>query len=283
MAETAWSETGFANVNGVRLYYEVAGDGHPLVFVHAGIADSRMWDDQFAVFAEHYRVVRYDMRGFGQSDPVPGEFSFSADLHGLLQHLGIEQAHLIGCSMGGATIIDFALEHPDMVTTLVAVCSGLNGYKYEGPMPEGWDALLVEDEQLEKLIEQGNKEAAAQLGADLDVRLWVDGMYRASNEVDPVVRERVREMAAITYAHADVEAKHVPPEPPAINHLGEIRVPTLVVVGTGDLPSILDIANVLATSIPGARKVEMPVVAHVPNMEQPDEFNRIVLDFLRAL
>jgi len=283
MAETARGETGFANVNGARLYYEVSGDGYPLVFVHAGIADSRMWDDQFAVFAEHYRVLRYDMRGFGQSQPVPGKFSFSADLYGLLQHLGIEQVHLIGCSMGGATIIDFALEHPDMATALVPVCSGLSGYKYEGPMPEGWDAIMAEVEVLKKLTEQGDKAGAAQLEADLDVRVWVDGMYRTPDQVDPVVRARVREMAAITYAYTDVETKHVPPDPPAINRLDQIRTPTLVVVGSGDLPSIRKIADILVRDILGARKVEMPVVAHVPNMERPDEFNRIVLDFLATV
>ena len=283
MTNAQRTETGFADVNGARLYYEMAGDGHPLVFVHVGIAASRMWDDQFAVFAKHYRVVRYDMRGFGQSQPVPGEFSFSADLHSLLQHLGIEQAHLIGCSMGGAAIIDFALEHPDMVTALVPVCSGLSGYKYEGEQPAGWDAVMAEVDVLKELTEQGKKQEAAQLEADLDVRVWVDGMYRTPDQVDPVVRERVREMAAITYAYADVTAKHVPPEPPASGRLDQIQVPTLVVVGMGDLPSIVEIADVLAIRIPGARKVEMPVVAHVPNMERPDEFNRIVLDFLREL
>ena len=94
-------ETGYAEINGARLYYEVAGAGQPLALLHAGIADSRMWDDQFAVFAERYKVIRYDYRGFGKSSVPPGPYVFRDDLLGLLRHLGIARASLIGVSMGG--------------------------------------------------------------------------------------------------------------------------------------------------------------------------------------
>lgn len=269
------SETGFADVNGARLRYEVAGDGHPLVFVHAGIADSRMWDEQFAVFAKQYRAVRYDMRGFGQSQPVPGNFSFSADLHGLLQHLGIEQTHLIGCSMGGATIIDFALEHPDIVTALVPVCSAPSG------MPDGDEGELPPI--IQELI------AAHQVGDldrmnDLEVRLWVDGLYRTPDQVDARVRERVGEMNRVALHNATLATSTEQPlDPPAADRLGEVNVPTLVVVGDLDVPTTQQVATRMLEQISGAQRVVIENTAHLPNMERPDEFNRIVLDFLRAL
>jgi pimeloyl-ACP methyl ester carboxylesterase len=274
MMHTARSETGFAPINGARLYYEVAGDGSPLVFVHAGIADSRMWDDQFGVFAEHYRVVRYDMRGFGQSQPVPGEFSFSADLHGLLQHLGIEQAHLIGCSMGGSACIDFALEHPNMATALVPVCSAPSGmpYESEGDLPPIIQELIAADEAGD--IDRMN---------DLEVQLWVGGLHRTPDQVDPAIRERVREMNKIALQNGAESTNEQALDPPAVDRLSEIQVPTLVIVGEVDVPTTHQAAKLMLEHIPHAQQVVIPNTAHLPNMERPDEFNRTVLDFLRTL
>src|SRR6185369_3177599 len=117
-------QTGFADVNGAKLYYEVAGQGHALAFVHAWIADNTMWDGQFAEFAKHYRVIRYDNRGFGKTEPVDAEFSAREDLHGLLKFLGVERTYLVGCSNGGGISIDLTLEHPELVDALVTVGSG---------------------------------------------------------------------------------------------------------------------------------------------------------------
>jgi pimeloyl-ACP methyl ester carboxylesterase len=112
MSERNSVQAGFADVNGGRLYYEVAGDGPAFVLAHAGIADGRMWDDQFLAFAHYYRVIRCDFRGFGKSTMTNRTFSHRQDLYQLLKFLGVEQAHLMGCPMGGTAIIDFALEHP---------------------------------------------------------------------------------------------------------------------------------------------------------------------------
>src|SRR5258708_1907088 len=139
---------GFAAVDGARLYYEIMGAGHPLVLVHAGIADSRMWDDQFAAFAEHFTVVRYDIRGFGKSVMPPGVSSTYRDLHGLLRVLGIERAHVVGLSIGGGIAIDFTLQHPEMVTALVPVASGLGGEMPSEEMVKAYaevDAILARD------------------------------------------------------------------------------------------------------------------------------------------
>jgi pimeloyl-ACP methyl ester carboxylesterase len=262
---------GYADVNGACLYYEIAGAGHPLILNHAGIADSRMWDEQFAAFAERYRVVRYDVRGCGRSNDPPGPFSGRGDLYGLLTALGIARAHLVGLSIGGSIILDFAVEHPEMVTALVPVAAGLGGYAYTGRGEQ--------EEALEAAIAAGDYARAN----EIDLQVWVDGPRRAPDQVPPGVRERVREMNAGIYAQLPNQGEPQRMDPPAAARLGEIHAPTLVIVGDADVPYILDIADVLAAEIPGARKVVIPGVAHMVNMERPAEFNRLVLDFLRGV
>ena len=134
-------ESGFAAVNGTRLYREVTGAGHPLVLLHAGIADARMWDDQVAAFAERYTVIRYDARGFGRSDPAVGRFSPRADLAGLLVELGVERAHLVGLSMGGAVALDTALEHPELASALVLAATRPSGLAPSKGLRDGWTAV----------------------------------------------------------------------------------------------------------------------------------------------
>ncbi len=178
-------ETGFVEVDGARIYYETAGAGHPLTLIHAGIADSRMWDDQFDVFARRYRVVRWDVRGFGRSVMPAGQpFAPWEDLYAVLRHLGVERTYLVGCSMGGAIAIDFTLTHPQMVDALVTVGAGLGGF--------------AEHTELAARL-WGEIDAAARSGdldraVELTVRMWVDGPNRAPERVPASVRERVRAM-----------------------------------------------------------------------------------------
>jgi len=266
------SQTGFLNAQGAPLYYEVAGEGHPLLLIHAGVADSRMWNDQFEVFAQQYRVIRYDMRGFGRSSVPAGPFANHEDTFALLQHLGIKQAHVIGMSFGGLVALDFTLAHPERVTSLVLGAPSVSGRKSLSA-----DVQRFAEEE-EALIEQGNLEAAT----ELNLRMWVDGPRRTPDQVDPTVRQRVYEMQyhAFTVPIPD-EAKEIALEPPATTRLAEIHVPTLLIVGEYDIPDKHELVAQLAIEIPQARQVVIPGAAHVINMEQPAEFNRIVLDFLR--
>ena len=131
MSNTTHVETGFAELNGTTLYYEVAGAGHPFVLVHGHLLDRSSWDEQFAVFAQRYRVIRYDQRGFGDSGLITkGEpYSDRQDLYELMKFLGIESAYLMGVSGGGALAIDFTLEHPEMVDALIPVTAGVSGFR----------------------------------------------------------------------------------------------------------------------------------------------------------
>ena len=265
-------ETDKADVNGAMLYYEVAGEGEPLVLVHAGIADSRMWDGQVETFARRYRVIRYDLRGFGKTGTVEGTYSHHEDLRGLLDALGIEQAHLVGCSMGGGAVLDFALRYPERVGALILVGAAVSGFEGDFEPPEQWDELVAADKagDLERISE-------------LEVRIWVDGPARRPEEVDAAVRDLVHEMNLVALQNeASGIGEELPPDPPAVDRLSEVRAPALILVGDADQRRTLAAADLLADGLPNARRVVMTGAAHLPNMERPEEFNRILLDYLEG-
>lgn len=265
------------SVNGARLYVEREGAGHPLVLLHAGIADRRMWDDQVAAFAPHYTVIRYDHRGWGQSDAPAGPVAFHEDLHGVLRALDIERAHVLGVSMGGTFAIDFALTHPEAVSSLTLVGSWLSGFSPPTSAAEQavWAAY-------EAAIEQERFDDANMLEADLKLV----GIYRAPDAVDPALRQKLRELHRPAFNRITERERMQPwvkPSPPAAERLREINAPTLVVYGDLDVPAVPLIAAKLSREIRGATSVVMHGTAHVPNLEQPGEFNRIVLEFLQGL
>lgn len=272
MSQLPSMQTWFADVNGARLYYEVAGEGQPLVFIHAGIADSRMWDAQFAAFAQRYRVIRYDMRGFGKSEMVRGDFSHARDLLGLLDVLGVTNAYLVGCSMGGAAAIDLTLAYPERVAALVLVCSSPQGFDYQGDPPPIWHDIVA-------AFEAGDLERTS----EYEMRLWVDGPSRTPDQVPAAIRDLVREMNLIALKNEAAElGDNQPIEPAAVHRIHELKLPVLVMIGELDNPKAVAAGEWMAANIPGAQRVVVHT-AHLPSMEQPMEFNRIVLEFLRGI
>jgi pimeloyl-ACP methyl ester carboxylesterase len=264
---------GYADFGDGKLYYEMGGEGEILVLCHAGFVDSRMWDGQWTSFTQHYRVLRFDMRGFGKSDPVTGPVSRRYDLYCLLRKLGVKHANLLGCSMDGKMVIDFTLEHPEMVLSLGVISGTPEGFEMRGQPPSQILEML-------QALEMGNLEIVS----ELQISLWVDGIYRNQSQVDPHIRQLAAEMNRIlvkngTWAKADSQPLD-PLNPPAIGRLAEIKVPTLVIAGSLDHPEVLRAADLLANRIKGAKKVILPDTAHIPNMEKPAEFNQVVLDFL---
>lgn len=272
MQDAEPARTGFAEVNGARLYYEVAGEDHPLVLIHAGIADSRMWNEQWNLFARRYKLVRYDVRGCGRSIPPAGPFTYYDDLRELLRVLQIDRASLLGVSMGGAIAIEFALQYPEMVDALILV-----GARAPGMPPS--DLLIEAWKEIDSVLQAGDLDRAN----ELELRMWVDGPHRGPEAVDPTVRERVREMNRNNFVVGSEESEAQPLQPFASTRLREIRVPTLVIYGDLDQPDILQGGEDLAAGIAEAKKVVMHGTAHMPTMEQPAEFNRVVLDFLSTL
>lgn len=264
------SMTGTAALNNTIFAYEMAGAGRPLVFIHAGIADSRMWDDQFSALADSFTVVRYDMRGFGRTPPAEGPYAHYEDLAALLTHLGLGRVSLVGCSMGSKTALDFALRYPERVDRLILTSPAVGGLVFDGPPPR-------QAAELDAAEEAGD---LARVN-ELEMQVWVDGPRRTPDQVGRAVRELARQMNAIALANEGIGDEQ-PLQPAAAERLGEVRAPALIIVGDWDTPRTLAAADRLAANLPNARKVVMTGAAHLLNMEQPETYNRHVRAFLGA-
>ena len=271
--ETSNLTTGYAPSNGAKLYFEARGDGPALVFIHAGVSDHRMWDPQFEAFASRYQVIRYDLRGFGKSTMPEESFALRDDLLAVLKHLGIHQAALVGCSMGGATAIDFTLEHPEMVTALVPVGAGVSGWNDWSPESI---ALFTE---LMGLAKKGDANGAFELSAPY----WIDGPSREVSRVDPKYRERTLQLYKENFSLEFFQRTENAINPPALQRLNEIKCPTMVVIGDSDAQDLQKVARHLANEIRGATMTTIENAAHLPSLEHPAHFNGLLQEFLLPL
>ena len=263
------AQSGFLETNGARIYHEVEGQGEPVVLIHAGIANLRMWDDQVPALADAYRVIRYDTRGFGRTDTEDVAFSNRADIAALLDHLGEESAHLVAVSRAGQIALDCSLEFPERVRSLVVAAGGIGGYEAPGADLSVW-------EQPEKLWEAKDWEKLA----DWETDYWVNGPGQASDRADARIRETVHDWILTNYQAEKAEGKPQPLDPPAVGRLHELRMPLLVVLGTLDEPGTSASMRHLAESVPHSRLEPFEGAAHMLNMEQPERFNRLLREFL---
>ncbi len=266
-------KTGTIAVGEMKLYYEEAGKGFPLVMLHGGGLDCRMWDGQFQFFARKFRVIRYDARNHGRSVGVPGLYAHHDDLKALLDGLSIKKAVVMGLSMGGYVTIDFNIRYPDRVAAIIPVAPGLTGYEFKSKEY----ALFIE--KYRKAIEGGD--TGKRIESFLES--WTDGPRRTPAQVNPAVRNKVKEMALSSAKSRNRQSRQKRLDPPASGRLSEIKVPTLVVLGDLDMPGIVEIAEMIAGGVKGAKKVVIKGTAHMVNMEKPEAFNRVVMDFLQQL
>ena len=255
---------------GLTLTVEEEGEGPPFLLLHAGVSERHMWDPQWRWLPSRFRAVRWDWRGYGDTPHVPGPYSYAADVVRVLDALGIERATLMGCSFAGGVEIQVAIEHPDRVERLVVVGTGLPGFEAKEP-PE-----------VERLFAQmgdafAREDVETALG--LAERLWLVGPRRSAADVDAGYLGRARELLwrsdrpdnGATFADADWSA---------IGRLGEIRAPTLVVVGDEDVPGIIEACERLAAEVPNVRFERIAGAAHLPNLERPQAFDAILRDWL---
>jgi 3-oxoadipate enol-lactonase len=264
--------TGYIDLGTAKIYYEEAGSGRPVVMIHGGLLDATMWDDQFEEFARRYRVVRYDARGHGRSICYPDTFSHHEDLHAIVEKLGLEKPVIMGLSMGGYIAIDFALEYPELPAALVLVSPGLTGYEFKSPEFIEFSKRIgaaVQSDKVEDVVE------AFQTA-------WTDGPRRRPDGIDPAVREKVRAMVLENVEDWEERSIEYRPLPLAIERLDSLQVPVLALVGDLDMPGVIEIVELIKSRVPGAQMIMIPGVAHLINMEKPEEFNRIVFQFLDA-
>ena len=260
-------ETGFAAINGIHVHFEQAGSGVPLILLHGLGLNLHMWDDQFTRFAARYRVIRYDLRGFGLSLPLtPTPFSHAEDLKALLDYFQIERAHVLGLSLGGRVALDFSLMYPDSLDRLVLVDPALGGYRFS----EEWLGLMT---------------AILQHGKNGDIvaakHLWLSHPLFAPIRSQAQSRQQFEHIVANDPGwHWLNQGFEQPLSPSAAKRLQDINAPTLIVIGEQDLPDLHEIADLLHKNIPHAEKSDLLGVGHMANMEAPEQFNEIVLKFL---
>jgi 3-oxoadipate enol-lactonase len=265
--------SGTASVNGATLHYEVTGTGYPLVLIHGGAVDMRVWDDQVRDFSRDFRVIRYDLRGAGGSSDIRESFSNTEDLHALLRFLKVDRAHLLGISRGGGIAFDFTLAFPDMVDRLVLVSANL------GRTPAAYQKMF------EAATEAGKKDGAASAAS-----VWGNDPYQGATREKPEARRRVLEIITDNIARfrgfapgsVRVEQRSLSTRP-AYERLSDIRVPTLVIAGANDAPDARANYDRWAAGIPGAKKLVFDGAAHLVPIDQTEKFNKAVREFLQPV
>ncbi len=261
--------SGIVPVKGGEIYYEAKGDGPTVILLHAGLLDSRMWDEQFDLLATDYRVIRFDARGCGRSSASTETFSHYEDLHALMTALGLKRATLVGLSQGARTSLDFAIAYPRMVEGIVAAAPGMSGWPFK-------DRAFLEQYKAMQAAAAAEDDAAY---VDLFLRSWTDGPKRKPENVDPAVRDRVRQMAAENVAKAR-RVHGLVEEIGAAARLRDLRTRILAIVGDQDMSDIHAVVDALARQVPGTKKVLIPGAGHMINLEKPVRFNALLLGFL---
>ena len=267
------SPDGYAPSGDALIAYETGGEGRPVLFVHAGIADRRMWRHQLSEVPTGFRYVSLDLRGHGATALTDARFSNHEDVIAVMDHLDIDAAVVVGCSMGAGTAFDVALASPDRVNGLVAIGAGASGFEVDDYEPPQWPEVL-------KAYEAGQMARVA----ELDGEIWVMGYGRVRDEVDPEVWDLVIEMDLAILPNEDRRDELlIPLEPPRAERWDEITAPTLVMVGEHDLPDCRQSAELLAEALSEHDPIVIPGAAHLPSLEQPESFNRALLGFLESV
>jgi 3-oxoadipate enol-lactonase len=251
-----------------ELFIEVKGHGPALVLIHGGQMDRRMWDDHFDSLAEKYRVIRYDIRGFGLSKAPSRAYSHVDDLDFVLRQSNVKNPILIGLSLGAAISIDYALVHPENVRGLVLVCPGLGGFPFQDRAND-----------LRAVVDAARDDEIARA-----TQLWLENPYMSVAMEQARLRPRLEQLA-----RENVRAWINNPlllrklNPSSAERLKEIKRPTFIIGGERDVSDIQKIIEKLSSEIAGAKKVIIPGAGHIVPMETPKVFREHLLSFLAEL
>jgi len=231
---------------------DTGGDGAPLVLLHPGVGDSRIWDPVLPALARTYRVIRYDARGFDRSPAPTAKFSLLRDLIAVLDHFKIERAAIVGCSQGGGSALGLAIEQPERVSALVLLCPGIPGIPLDDHSDEG--AIL------------GAEWERAEAAGDVDGLAGVIQRVWGRTGATPDAIEQFRSAARAVLVSGDLEQE----DPPVHGRLGEIAVPTSLLVGDADFAPLIEADRAAAARIPGCELIVVPGMDHLPPLRDPD-------------
>ena len=249
------------DVNGTQLWVETEGTGPAVLFLHGGLGDLRLWEPQARALSARFRCIRYDLRFFGRSTGPAAPWSTVEDAIGLLDALGVERAALVGLSLGGGIALDVALAHPDRVWALVHVAGSVTGL----PMNPYTDE---QDAAYEAAVGRGDLDSAM----EIDFGVWAP--LGSSDLLGDLWR-------ATPDARGLPEGAAPLPPDPADERLGEIAVPTLVVLAKHDPAALREVDRTVARRVPGARLVEIDS-DHYLGLREPEQINELLLEFLAS-
>lgn len=260
-------------VNGGTLAGVQMGEGLPVVFLHAGVCDKRMWEAQMAVVAEDgWRAIAYDRRGYGETESSDVPFSHLDDLDAVLRQLDIHAAVLVGCSLGGGLAIDFALRYPGRVLGLVLIGTSVTG--------SPWTATEAE-QQIEAAEEDAFERGDWDMLNRVQAHEWLDGPRAQSGRVGGVVRELFLDMNRVALNKPGLSQEERPPE--AWSRVGNVGAPTMLLVGDEDFTALIERHDYLSEEMPNAFAAVLEGTAHIPSIERPDLVNSLLLEFLDAI
>ncbi len=267
-------------VKGGSIYYEARGNGVPVVLIHAGYLDRRMWDSQFDALSRTCHAIRYDVRGFGKSEAGNSTYSDAVDLKSVLDSLEVESAILVGVSNGGRIALDFAVEYPERTRALVLMNFGVSGYEPEGPEEESLlEGLQDTESRYVEALERGNYREAA----TIDVDTWT-----------PLVEDKTREwLIAIATENVAKQAEYsedfnsgklqVSPEPPAFRRLENLKMPVLMILGDRDLPGQVQVVRRMHRLIPNSELIVIEGADHIASLSKKKEFDIVLSEFIRKM
>lgn len=266
-AEPFALEIGGATLSGLE-----QGEGLPVVFLHAGVCDKRMWLDQMdAVAARGWHAIAYDRRGYGETTSEDEPFSHLEDLEALLEEMDIHAAILVGCSMGGGLAVDFALAYPGRVIGLVLIGTSINGAPWSATAEESAIEMAEEDAWERGDIDLLNRVQAHE---------WLDGPRSQNGRVGGAVRELFLDMNAIVLSKPELTQEEVSPD--AWSRMETVAAPTLLIVGDEDFTALVERHETLSETMPNAIGVVLEGAAHIPSIEKPGLVNSVLLQFLDA-
>ena len=268
IGESVLTKKGIFKATGANIYFETKGTGEGLLLLHAGIADSRMWNQEFHLLAKDFRVVRLDLPGYGLSEFSGGSFSYNNIINELLNHLNINSVHILGASFGGKIVIDFYLDNPEKCLSLALLSPAVGGWE---------DSLYLQQYEMEeeRLLEEGKIEETA----IHNYNTWILG-ERNPNSIDPKIKDLVidMQMKSLTKTEPDSPCEEIEAED-SISKIKNIKIPLVIINGTHDVQDFHDISDLICKEIPSAKRITIPNAAHLANLESPELFTEIISDF----
>ena len=272
-------DSGYAGVNGTKLYWETAGTGETIVLIHGSFGDRRFWDFQFTALSNKYKVLRYDVRGYGKSAlPNPHEpYTDAEDLNALMEFLKIRKAHICGLSLGSIVGIDFALSHPDKLISLI-----LCGPRVAG---DGTDEYRTTNADTVRTIIAKTTDIVKNKSAkEATDYLWTGNHSMGKTVISSITREKLLHMGyEYSWWRYLNTSKRELVFPMAIKKLYEIKIPTLIITAEYDLELCKEVGAIIVKEIAGAKLITVKGAGHIMNMDKPGKFNKAIFKFIRNL